>query len=715
MKSKRVSFYKAVNVEHVEDEEESKEVEEQRQFNKFQLLQLVDGAEVENDTHDGDENDDVDQDKCSKQSNSDEEATDSKQTRRENKNSKVVTSVKSRKSKQRRGKKSSKGQPFDNAGDINPEDQSSQVQRQSNEKLRPNQRGCDQQRFKMLRVDLRNLQPETELKKIFGKSVIREDKTRDRIRHPPGSNIQRSRFVSSGYYETKPIGPFSGPKMELDIFMNEKATWDDSESTKQKALSKNSNPDFNFDRPIYFKIVHDKSYQDAQKAFLEAVHRGHPETIVQNLSLFPLHAESLIQLSHMIRVSEDYKTASEFIERALLVFERGFHPRFNVVSANCRLTYRRPENRTLFIAIFKHINFCHRRGLRRTPFEYSKLLLSLAPDNDPLLASQLIDFFAIRSEEYDYLIEFTSRWSEMSRLPNMNFSLALAYFLKSRCNKKSKTEADKNLALADEQLQKALLIFPNFIIPLLDSCQGEPSSELRQCRYFDYSVYGTKYKLVPETVDVLVNIYVKRNYILWKPKHVLAWLESNVAIMVNKFATGELTDQDQCVEHWTSFNKPVPRNLLRHIVLSDLEMKIPQSAAGVSFLDIDPHPPLDSMLSYSILPESSRPATTRDSSGGMSSLFLRSMLPSFSFGEQSSSQSNDNGTGLANSGISLGDFVIDDTPDANADGGLNELQSTIRDLASSLTGLLSLAPLGRNQGQNRPNQSDNGSDQNQQD
>lgn len=504
------------------------------------------------------------------------------------------------------------------------------------------------QAYSLLKIDLRNLIPENELKRMFGKSVLKEEKSKEaKFKHHhmlASSNSQRSRFVSSAYHDVKLAQQHnSGPRMDIDTLF---------ESPKEiRAGAKRNNPVSS--DCIFFRFIHEKSYQQVHMDFLEFAHRGFSEGIVHNLQHYPTHVESLLQLSDMIRISEDYKAASELVERALFIFERGFHPRFNMTQANCRLSYKRPENRTFFITLFKHINYLNRRGLRKTPLEYTKLLLSLDPINDPLFATLQIDFFAIRSEEYDYLIEFISKWPHLAKLPNINFSLALAYFMKS-CNKKlSKSVNEENLKLADEQLQKALIRYPNFIIPLLDACIAEPSSELKKCDYFDYSVYSNKYKTVPESIELLVSIYVQRNCNIWKTKNVLSWLERNVAFLVDQFSNKKLKDEGQQIEYWKGFQGPAPKNLLRHIVLSDLKIKIPPSASNVTVFDIDPFPPT-SIFSYKIDGDRISGNSTRTSTTTASqtigedllstlrypSLFIRSMLPSFSSSdvqEQSSS------------------------------------------------------------------------------
>lgn len=660
------------------DDEDSEQVNKnlKSNFNKFQYLNLVEEGEVDN-------LEDDDEEKVNQTEDGSMEEEDSHKQQKPTK-SNVLKQKAGRKKRNKRAKSATKSTQDDELSFGQPNND----RETGGEVCHHHKMNDDSSRLRLLKLDVRNLLPELELKRMFGKSVI--EKRSKEFRSRTGS--QRSRFGAGAFLgDLRLIPPHSSPKMELDDHFNGGQACGTEQSSSQKrskkgVVTQNLDPGSS-NRPVYFKFVHPKSYQGAHALFLEAVHNGNPEAIIDNAQYYPTHVESLIQLSHMFRISEDFKASADFIERALLIFEKGFHPRFNVALANCRLSYRRPENRAFFITVFEHIQYLNRRGLRRTPLEYTKLLLSLDPENDPLFAVQLIDFYSIRSEEYDFLIDFIESWSHLAKLPNMNFSLALAHFLKSRCTKQSKKDIEMHLEKANILLEKSLLLFPNFIIPLLDACSAEPSSELRKCNYFDYSVYSNNYKNVPESVEVLVSLYVQRNSMLWKTKHVLVWLEGRLAEMVNRFATGELQDEGQNLALWSSFKGPVPRNLLRHIVLSDLKIKIPDSAAGVIVLDTDPYPPTEPLISYQLkdLPSNSQTVT----SGGFTT-FLRSVLPSFSIdSDQHAREANRSTNRLMQSHSNAASQEVQQNE--NGEATLNELQESIRGLVSSMTNLLSFA------------------------
>lgn len=95
----------------------------------------------------------------------------------------------------------------------------------------------------------------------------------------------------------------------------------------------------------YFTYEHSSSYRQVQNKFLEAVESLNPDNIVAIINEHPYHVDALIQLSDLCRLSEDLAMAAEFIERALYCLECAFHPLFNIAQGNCRLDYRRQENR----------------------------------------------------------------------------------------------------------------------------------------------------------------------------------------------------------------------------------------------------------------------------------------------------------------------------------------------------------------------------------
>lgn len=161
----------------------------------------------------------------------------------------------------------------------------------------------------------------------------------------------------------------------------------------------------------------------------------------------------------------------------MFAFQNSFHPSFNFVqkTAQLKLDYNRIENRGFFISLFKHILYIGGKACYRTSLELCKLLLSLDYQNDPLAVILLIDFYAIRSSQYMYLIDFYELFNPTKHLdlmPNMSMSVALAYFyLYKNTNKK------EHLDKANAKLQECLAKFPMILMELLDKCSVQPDKQ----------------------------------------------------------------------------------------------------------------------------------------------------------------------------------------------------------------------------------------------
>lgn len=107
----------------------------------------------------------------------------------------------------------------------------------------------------------------------------------------------------------------------------------------------------------------------------------------------------------------------------------------------------------------------------RTSLELCKLLLSFEPEEDPVAVVLMIDFYAIRSKEYEWFCEFCNLWEDsrnLQQLPNIAYSLALAYFHLGKHEQ------------ADELLQNALIMFPGVLNQLLDKCSINTDSKVTQ-------------------------------------------------------------------------------------------------------------------------------------------------------------------------------------------------------------------------------------------
>ncbi|CAG2104004.1 unnamed protein product [Medioppia subpectinata] len=483
----------------------------------------------------------------------------------------------------------------------------------------------------VIAVEARHLNPENEMKRMFGSKVVAEQQQHQQQggsgrRRGPGRGHRPS--ISRSWILVNPRNWQNVGKSGLTMDYVEKVG--DS---------------------LHFRIAHNRSYQSVQHMFADAVESYNPDNLIAILNAHPYHIDTIIQFSDVCKMAEDNQMAAELIERALYCIEHTFHPLFNVTQATCRLDYRRPENRAFYIALFKHLTFVGQRGCNRTALEFCKLILGLDPEGDPLSVLLMIDFYALRCEQYDYLLTLASEWEtskKLSLFPNIRYSTALALYYLSQ---KAPDMADR----ADHQLQEALIMFPGVLLALLDKCSVEPDPRVAKCDYFRCPTATTP------VVTQLNVLYIGRTHLLWKDRHIMSWLERNVRTVMDRvanrdpFVTVCAERSDYLIHfyilliiivvliHTLNYRRKkylsggTPRNVLRHVILSGIKeatLALPNDLAKDTIFGFDPLPPTDTIISYTRPPKpAADPQTQANADQNILSVFLRSWLPDFNADE----------------------------------------------------------------------------------
>nr|CAG4643427.1 EOG090X0BCY [Ilyocryptus agilis] len=443
----------------------------------------------------------------------------------------------------------------------------------------------------VLSLEQKNLNPDNELKKIFGSKVVtagQKKKARGRA------------YVKSTW------------------LINAKDNW-----LHMRKTGLSMSLDHAKDGCFYFKFEHNKEYRQIQFNFWDAVASLNPSNIVALVNKYPYHVDSLIQLSDICRMSEDPQMAAELIERSLYILESAFHPSFNLASGNCRLEYRQQENRAFFLAIFKHLVSIGQRGCYRTALEFCKLLYTVDLDNDPLAIILMIDFYAIKANEYAWFIEFFEAFEpkkNLSQLPNMAYAIALAHFYQS------KSGAAGSLARSDDYLQQALMMFPGVLLPLLDKCSIQADGRVTKHEYFSPKAND------PPSLNNLIQLYVGRSFHIWKDADLLPWLERNANSCLEEIDRNRSITLDYEEKRRKRY-QGTPRNIYRHILLSDIKdatATLPQDLTNSPVMSFDPLPPVDSVSSYSRPTRAANSTTAAGQlDGGLLSSFFRSLMPGF--------------------------------------------------------------------------------------
>ncbi|XP_055088882.1 ribosome quality control complex subunit TCF25 isoform X5 [Symphalangus syndactylus] len=375
----------------------------------------------------------------------------------------------------------------------------------------------------------------------------------------------------------------------------------------------------------FFAFEHSEEYQQAQHQFLVAVQSMELNNIVVLLQTSPYHVDSLLQLSDACRFQEDQEMARDLVERALYSMECAFHPLFSLTSGACRLDYRRPENRSFYLALYKQMSFLEKRGCPRTALEYCKLILSLEPDEDPLCMLLLIDHLALRARNYEYLIRLFQEWEahrNLSQLPNFAFSVPLAYFLLSQQTDLPEHERSSAREKASLLIQQALTMFPGVLLPLLESCSVRPDATVSSHRFFGPNAEISQ----PPALSQLVSLYLGRSHFLWKEPATMSWLEENVHEVLQAVDAGDPA-VEACENRRKVLYQRAPRNIHRHVILSEIKdavAALPPDVTTQSVMGFDPLPPSDTIYSY-VRPERLSPI----SHGNTIALFFRSLLPNY--------------------------------------------------------------------------------------
>eukprot|EP00731_Ephydatia_muelleri_P026995 Em0018g1095a len=390
----------------------------------------------------------------------------------------------------------------------------------------------------ILTVDRRYLNANAEMRRIFGSSVVRAEQ-RKRVAHS-----SRSRHVPT-------------------VLAVPRDTWPKMDKPGLSMI-----PVEYKDGCQWFMFEHSPAYQKVQCMFWDAVETFDPNAIASILNRYPYHVDSLLQLSEVCRMGEDIPMAAELIERTLYCFERCFHTLFNISQGNCRLSYSRAENRPFFIALFRHIYYTGRRGCHRTALEFCKLLLSLDAEEDPLCALLIIDYFAIRAGDYQFLLELFNQWDKsrnLSQLPNFAFSVPLAMFHLARAEGCGLQDTPK----ANELLQQALIGFPSLLLPLMDKCGVVVDSGVKNHHFYSSCDLDRD----PTALRVLIKLYIERSHSLWKEPEVISWLECNCRQVVARVDSKDPL-VETCAEQRGRRYLGTPTNVYRHVVVSEFEQVV---------------------------------------------------------------------------------------------------------------------------------------------
>ncbi|KAF2108141.1 transcriptional repressor TCF25-domain-containing protein [Lophiotrema nucula] len=428
-----------------------------------------------------------------------------------------------------------------------------------------------QQLYSAIAVDAQHLQAANEMRKLFGRAAVQggnEDEPRARQR---GRGQQQVGLAAAVAGRNAPGRNLASLGLRRNIFVQGKEEWPRATSggLGMEVVEKRA------DGTVEYRFVHNTTYQSVQREFETCVASMDPDRMVQLLHFNPYHISTLLQVSEIAKQQRDNATASDLLERALFSFGRAVHSTFsnNLVQGKARLDFRRPENREFWLAVWRYVATLGVRATWRTAFEWAKLLVSLAPEEDPYCVRLSIDQLALRGREPQALVDLvqTDHLERVWKIPpNLAFSVALAH---DRLKNPEKARSTLRSAIQEYPWIAARLCRELELAPIPKAIWGkEPSGQFQ---------------------ELLCQLYVPSAKDLWNTPEATSLL-MEVASSLENVGAGD-------APYWLA---PIDEvDLARYVILSDdksllslLDPRVKNKYTSMS----DPLPPEDNLPSYTL-------------------------------------------------------------------------------------------------------------------
>ncbi|KAH3679520.1 hypothetical protein WICPIJ_008595 [Wickerhamomyces pijperi] len=434
----------------------------------------------------------------------------------------------------------------------------------------------------LLRLNPRELDPDTEFQKLFGKlsSEALEDANSTTSTSIPPEQLAQIKKLSKiirgwGGRDRRSIPGTSRkliltkvrddwiPTQKSDITMDELTAaelidnklqetddWMDVIKDDISVALRNGIRQFKFTR----SSLDPQSKMANSQFFHSVITSPNHENLISLLQRSPYHPETILQVALIFIRQGDKSNSNGLIERALFVFDRAFKTNMELCNGLTRLPFNYYLNRQFYLTLFRYIDVLTKKGTYGTALAYCKLLLSLDPQGDPFGVRYFLDFYALIAGQYQYLIDLVKsplvqvykKWYT----PGLAYSCALAYL------KLGKLEE------ARCELKNAFLRHPYVGYKLLEAIGLASDIPVG-----DYKVF----EVGPE-IELECEAYVMRAGLIWNEASDRKFLHDTLLQIINSGSKGLKFDQLE--------DPVIPLNLLRFVILSGegkLMSKIPAS------------------------------------------------------------------------------------------------------------------------------------------
>ncbi|KAG6357606.1 hypothetical protein INS49_013483 [Diaporthe citri] len=259
---------------------------------------------------------------------------------------------------------------------------------------------------RLLSVNFDHLKVINELRAMFGQETIdsvrsqeetqaRDDRRRNQRRGHIDVNMEM-------YLKGKPGEKIPEVVLRKNPFMQGKDFWPRASAggLKMQAVTDERV------EPTEYRFTHDRSYGLLEMQFYSLVDMMDPMRIVHFVHDNPYHVNSLVTTNKVAIRDSNAALAADLLERALFTFGRVTLSSFRkkLERGVARMDFRRPENRQFWLAGYHYIKSLLQKGTYNTALEWTKLFLSLSP-NDEYGMLNFTHVLAIYAYESEWFIE----------------------------------------------------------------------------------------------------------------------------------------------------------------------------------------------------------------------------------------------------------------------------------------------------------------------
>ncbi|OAV86853.1 hypothetical protein PTTG_08969 [Puccinia triticina 1-1 BBBD Race 1] len=403
------------------------------------------------------------------------------------------------------------------------------------------QRTLDQQEAainNLLKVDPKMLDPDLELRRMFGAKVVSSSGATIRPLHA----VYGARITNDPHHQLN-----SKLKMKASLLAKPEPNWPPySRASSGLSMRRMGAEEVAGRRlaeaDLWFTFEHSMSFKLVQSRFLQAIMSLDPNQLMTILQRHPYHPDTLLQLSEVSAHNEDQGQATRFLNQALFVSEKTLWTASSSFfsSGTARLDFRLVQNRNLFKALDLKLKLLLKQGCYRSSFQTCKFLFSLNPYQDPFGALLWIDFLAPKASQDQFFLDFLDNLADLqNRDPNGGIYTEAypgLYYSRALCLRAiEERERCSNHDPSDFALESAILRFPQVIKPLARATGHSIPVEYERIERAQVDEGYTE-DAARSMLHLKARIYATRAASLWKVPETSAWLRRILERVVPKFS-----------------------------------------------------------------------------------------------------------------------------------------------------------------------------------